>query len=109
MLGNPGRTGCRRAAALLLFPGSSCRGRGGLLGGRDARTRVQCRAACRGLGLAALAALGHGDAGACGGLGDDAPGGRRQHLCEDVKEEGEQGREEKLGPATWAAEMRCRG
>jgi hypothetical protein len=40
------------------------------------------------------------------GLGDDAPGGRRQHLCEDVKEEGEQEREGNLGLATWAAGMR---
>jgi hypothetical protein len=39
--------------------------------------------------------------------GDDAPGGRQQHLFVDAQEEGEQGREEKLGPATWAAGTPC--
>jgi hypothetical protein len=34
---------------------------------------------------------------------------QRQHLFVDVKEEGEQEREGNLGPATWAAGMRCRG
>jgi hypothetical protein len=41
--------------------------------------------------------------------GDDAPGGRRQHLFVDVQEEGEQEREGNLGPATCGAGMRCRG
>jgi hypothetical protein len=39
---------------------------------------------------------------------DDAPGGRRQHLFVDVQEEGEQGREEKLGPAIPGGKRGCR-
>jgi hypothetical protein len=57
-----------------------------------------------------------GPAGGCSSVaagdarkGDDAPGGRRQHLFVDVQEEGEQEREGNLGPATCGPGMRCRG
>jgi hypothetical protein len=64
----------------------------------------------RGLGRATRRPAGGGSAAAGDAQkGDHAPGGRRQHLLVDAQEEGEQRREEKLGPATWAAGMRCRG
>jgi hypothetical protein len=40
-----------------------------------------------------------------GGCSSSGQERRRRHLFVDVQEEGEQGREEKLGPATWAAGM----
>jgi hypothetical protein len=98
-----------------------------ILGARDAGGQRRCfcfLAACwggathgRGCGAGRPAGARAGGPGGAGawrcrgvrGLGDDAPGGRRQHLCEDVKEEGEQEREGNLGPATWAAGMRCKG
>jgi hypothetical protein len=83
------RTGERERLQQLLL--AARRGRGGL-----------SKATRRPVGVGSVAA---GDA----QKGDDAPGGRRQHLFMDAQEEGEQGREEKLGPATWAAGMRCRG
>jgi hypothetical protein len=92
-------------------------------GGGATHGRGAVQGGLQGLGLAALAALGQGDAGACGGwattllvcaMGHSGTaagrqGQRRRHLFLDVQEEGEQGREEKLGPATRADETRCAG
>jgi hypothetical protein len=107
-----GGCGCRRGAVLR----QEREGAGAALEGRG-RT---------GAGGVLVCAMGHSGT-AAGGAAHDrtglqavqggarlravlaAQGQRRRHLFVDVQEEGEQGREEKLGPATWAVETRCAG
>jgi hypothetical protein len=83
----------------------------GRRGSRTAMARFRQQNEEPTLGDAGRGDEGAGRGGAAGDArkGDDAPGGRRQHLFVDVQEEGEQEREGNLGLATCGAGMRCRG